>query len=170
MGKTRDIAFCQRVQINRPEDDRGGAGRGSRNCSLQYGILADDDDVDAVTSKFAHRRHQAVRIIILDEIDRQAAAFDITQLAQPIFKGSVCGMRAWAPGNDTDAENAGRRLFGFRRKHARDDEPEQQSHAEEPASCHSMTSSARSRRAGGTVRPSALAVLRLMISEYLVGC
>ena len=35
--------------------------------------------------------------------------------------------------------------------------------------CYSITSSARSSIPGGTVRPSALAVLRLMISEYLVG-
>jgi hypothetical protein len=34
---------------------------------------------------------------------------------------------------------------------------------------HSITSSARASRVGGTSRPSALAVLRLMISSYLVG-
>jgi hypothetical protein len=33
---------------------------------------------------------------------------------------------------------------------------------------HSMTSSARASSVGGTSRPSALAVLRLMISSYLV--
>src|ERR1700741_2309082 len=35
---------------------------------------------------------------------------------------------------------------------------------------HSITSSARASSVGGTVRPSALAVLRLMISSYFVGC
>jgi len=34
---------------------------------------------------------------------------------------------------------------------------------------HSITSSARASSAGGTVRPSALAVLRLITSSYLVG-
>src|SRR5262245_26034848 len=34
---------------------------------------------------------------------------------------------------------------------------------------HSITSSARASSAGGTVRPSAFAVLRLMLSSYLVG-
>ena|SRR5439155_1384108 len=34
---------------------------------------------------------------------------------------------------------------------------------------HSMTSSARASSVGGTSRPSALAVLRLMTSSYLVG-
>src|SRR6516164_4245866 len=40
----------------------------------------------------------------------------------------------------------------------------------ETAPPHSMTSSARARIAGGTVRPSALAVLRLTTSSNVVGC
>jgi hypothetical protein len=35
---------------------------------------------------------------------------------------------------------------------------------------HSMTSSARARIEGGMVRPSALAVFKLMTSSKLVGC
>jgi hypothetical protein len=42
--------------------------------------------------------------------------------------------------------------------------------AGELAALHSITSSARTRRAVGIVRPSALAVLRLMISSTLVAC
>src|SRR5262245_45548180 len=41
---------------------------------------------------------------------------------------------------------------------------------EKPAHLHSMTSSARARLEGGTVRPSALAVLRLTTSSNRVGC
>jgi hypothetical protein len=37
------------------------------------------------------------------------------------------------------------------------------------AACHSITSSARASNVGGTSRPSALAVLRLITSSYLVG-
>ncbi len=37
------------------------------------------------------------------------------------------------------------------------------------SSAHSTTSSARTRRVGGTSRPSALAVLRLITNSYLVG-
>ena len=40
---------------------------------------------------------------------------------------------------------------------------------DELAPLHSITSSARARSVGGTVRPSALAVLRLMTNSYLVG-
>jgi hypothetical protein len=36
--------------------------------------------------------------------------------------------------------------------------------------CHSMTLSARASNAGGTVTPSALAVLRFITSSNLVGC
>jgi hypothetical protein len=36
--------------------------------------------------------------------------------------------------------------------------------------CYSITSSARARIEGGTFRPSALAVLRLMTSSNVVGC
>src|SRR5262249_29670132 len=40
---------------------------------------------------------------------------------------------------------------------------------DELAALHSITSSARASRVGGTSRPSALAVLRLITSSYLVG-
>src|SRR6516225_5196313 len=40
---------------------------------------------------------------------------------------------------------------------------------DELAPSHSITSSARASSVGGTVRPSALAVLRLIVSSYLVG-
>src|SRR5262249_20919789 len=41
---------------------------------------------------------------------------------------------------------------------------------DELASSHSMTSSARARIDGGTVRPSAFAILRLTTSSKVVGC
>src|SRR5262249_8535591 len=41
---------------------------------------------------------------------------------------------------------------------------------DEVAACHSITSSARASSVGGTVTPSALAVLRLMINSTLVAC
>ncbi len=41
---------------------------------------------------------------------------------------------------------------------------------DELASFHSITSSARASRVSGTVRPNALAVLRLMINSNLIGC
>src|SRR5262249_21914909 len=43
-------------------------------------------------------------------------------------------------------------------------------HAAQQQGVYSITSSARASKVGGTVMPSALAVLRLITSSYLVGC
>ena len=42
-------------------------------------------------------------------------------------------------------------------------------HALQQTDCYSITSSARESSVGGTVRPSALAVLRLITVSYFVG-
>src|SRR5262249_24430135 len=58
-------------------------------------------------------------------------------------------------------------LLRARRERPRGCRTAEQRH--ELAPPHSITSSARASSVEGTVRPSALAVLRLMISSYLVG-
>ena len=166
MGETGDVAFCQRVAVDRSENNRGGAGRRSRKCGLQRGIRADDHDIEPAARKYGRSRRQTAHITVLDEFDCQVAAFDIAQLAQPILKGDIRGVRAWAPGNDTDMENTGRRSVGIGGRSGKADQ--QSSH--EPASDHSMTSSARARINGGIVRPSARAVLRLTTSSSLLAC
>jgi len=166
MAKAGDVAFCQRVEIDCPEHDRGGPGRRSRDCGLQHILAAGHDYIDAAASKLAHRHRQAVRVSVLDELDRQVATFDIAQLTQPLFKGGVLGVRARCPGNDTDMEDAGRHLVRIR---GRGGKADQKSRAKQPASGHSMTSSARARIVGGTVRPSPLAVFRLTIKSNLTG-
>src|SRR5262249_57931583 len=60
-----------------------------------------------------------------------------------------------------------RRLLRARRERPRGCSAAEQ--RDELAALHSNTSSARASRVGGTSRPSALAVLRLMPSSYLVG-
>ena len=45
-----------------------------------------------------------------------------------------------------------------------------QTHAPQQGKAYSITSSALASRVGGTVRPSAFAVFRLMISRNLTGC
>src|SRR6516225_11280607 len=106
-------------------------------------------------------------MVVLNKIDRQVVAFDIAQLAQAILECDVLGHQAWRPGDDADMENAGRCLVGIR---GRSGEADQKSHAKQPASSHSITSSARARIEGGMVRPSALAVFRLTTSSNVVGC
>src|SRR5215470_13467696 len=58
------------------------------------------------------------------------------------------------------------RLGGQRRG----ERPSQRGQQEAATIHHSITRSARANRGGGTVRPRALAVLRLMTSSNLVGC
>src|SRR5215469_6951963 len=135
MGKAGDVAFCQRIEIDCPEHDRGGPGRRSRDCGLQY-ILAGHDYIDAAASKLAHHRRKAIRIIFLDEVNRQVAAFDIAQLAQPLFKGGVLGRRALESGDDADMEDAGRHLVRIRSSSG---EADQKSRAKQPASGHSIS-------------------------------
>ena len=66
---------------------------------------------------------------------------------------------------DTDAAHT-LRCCALRRERQRRRAAKQ---CNELAPLHSITSSARARSVGGTSRPSALAVLRLMTSSYLVG-
>jgi hypothetical protein len=47
---------------------------------------------------------------------------------------------------------------------------QQETHALQQKASYSITSSARTSKEGGTVRPSALAVLRLITNSNLVGC
>ena len=47
---------------------------------------------------------------------------------------------------------------------------QQETHALQQKASYSITSSARASKEGGTVRPSALAVLRLITNSNLVGC
>src|SRR5215831_2042089 len=47
---------------------------------------------------------------------------------------------------------------------------QKQTHAPQHGLAYSTTSSARANSGGGTSRPSALAVLRLICSSYFVGC
>src|SRR5262245_27266356 len=64
------------------------------------------------------------------------------------------------------ADHGGRQLLRPRRKRPRRRTAEQRNELAPP---HSITSSARARSVGGTVRPRAFAVFRLITSSYLVG-
>ena len=65
-----------------------------------------------------------------------------------------------------NSDHRHRRLLRARRQRPSRRAAEQR---DERAASHSITSSARASRVGGISRPSALAVLRLITSSYLVG-
>src|SRR5262249_12343416 len=98
-------------------------------------------------------------------LDRNIAILNPTELAQPLQKGSdplaLNQRRRW------DHESDRRQLLRARRKGPRGSAAKQR---DELAPPHSITSSARPSSGSGTVRPSALAVLRLIISSTLVAC
>ena len=101
-------------------------------------------------------------------LDRDGAALDPAEFAQPLHKRlDPCALRSWRRRRrDTRwsaafAAGCARAASGQRRRAAKQ--------RDELAPSHSITSSARASSVGGTSRPSALAVLRLITSSYLVG-
>src|SRR5262249_39373341 len=111
-------------------------------------------------------RHEPLRPSFRGSIfNGDVPAFDVAEVAQPLPKvvpdGSVI-------------DDAATRHFRLRcgRRARRRERPSRSCATEqryELAPPHSITSSARASSVGGTSRPSALAVLRLMTSSYLVG-
>src|SRR5262245_9472987 len=109
---------------------------------------------------------QAVAIL-----DLHIAAFSPTQLLQALRKGRIafsCVViaRDGTARQHTDAPHA---LALLRARRARPRRCAAEQRDDLAPRCHSITSSARARRVAGMSRPSALAVLRLITSSYLVG-
>src|SRR5262249_62245571 len=96
-------------------------------------------------------------------LDQDVSALDISRFAQRGTK--CCNTAGKGTGCPTmnKSDNRHRRLLRARRERPRRRAAEQR---DELAALHSITSSARASSVGGTSRPSALAVLRLMIRSY----
>src|SRR5262249_30692537 len=150
------------------EHDRNGAGRlpQSRYC----GAGKSHDDVRPQRDQFAREFVNVVGIACRPAvIDPHVVTVGPAQLPQSLQKRR-------------NASLAYRMVFGERHKHAdasdlcwllraRRERPGGRAaeQRDELAAFHSITSSARASSVGGTVRPSALAVLRLITSSYFVG-
>src|SRR5262249_22206327 len=111
---------------------------------------------------------QSVVLVLRPAIlNRHILALDVAGFTNALpecgQKACTIGRRARAA-EETDHR---RRLLRARRKRPRSRAAEQRDEIAPPN--HSITSSARASSDGGTVRPSALAVLRLITSSYLVG-
>src|SRR5262244_1352927 len=100
-------------------------------------------------------------------LDLQVLSLDPTGFAEPLAKGgqrrSICLGRR--PVEEADHRH---RLLLCQKRTSRNNRAAQQHQL--AAVYHSMTSVAQARIDGGTVRPSALAVLRLTTSSNRVGC
>src|SRR5262245_27086407 len=103
-------------------------------------------------------------------IDPQVAALAPSQLAERLCERGEPGLPLGIVRGDIREHADAPRAFGLLR--ARRERPRNGRAAEkryEVAPLHSMTSSARASRLSGTVRPSDLAVFRLIANSYLVG-
>src|SRR5262249_27631250 len=146
---------------DRDHDDgnRGGGLLGRKSCGRAVGR----NDVHRATNE--RRRglgeslgHSVARRIVEGDV----LAFEVTEIAQPVTEGVPPGRVI----NDADARDLPRLLRPRRERPRRSCAAEQR---DEIAPLHSITSSAMASTPGGIVRPSALAVFRLITSSNFVG-
>ena len=164
--QTGDGAGAERVRRQR-EHDRDG------RCRLRCGgecISARDDDIDLEPDELGRDLGEALGATLPPAIlDGDGTSIDPPELPQPLHQHGeplAVGCRS-ARHQEPDCRQL-RRLLRVRRKRPSDGRAAEQ--RDELAPLHSMTSSARPSSGIGTVRPSALAVLRLMTSVYFSAC
>ena len=152
------------------EHDRNGPGRGLGGEHAEH-LAGDGDHRDLSADQVGRQRRQPVVLLLRPAIfDRDVAALDIAGFAQALAERVQPARVAAGGGAAQEADHRQRRLRargqrpGNRRRGRRAAEQR-----DELAPLHSITSSARVSTVAGTSRPSALAVLRLRISSYLIG-
>src|SRR5262249_29232612 len=101
------------------------------------------------------------------EGDVYVLAFDVPSLAQALSECILDGRRFARRSHTQEPDHRHRRLLRVCRERPRGCRAADQ--RDELAAPHSITSSARASTAGGTSRPSAFAVFRLITSSYFVG-
>src|SRR5499433_683213 len=145
---------------------RGGLLRGKGGRSARGG-----DQVHLQTDEFGGERGETIRFPLSEpDLKNDVLARDPAEVAESLLEcqqvGFVTILRSLV--EIADPPHLGRllRLGGERRG----EETASHSANERAPGDHSMTWSARARRDGGIVRPSALAVLRLITSSNLAGC
>src|SRR6516225_4674854 len=121
------------------------------------------NDIHREAGQFARDRGEPIGFLLRRTIvNSDGLTFNVAKLAQPVPKvvphGSII--------DDADPRQP-IALLRVRRERPRDRRAADE--RDELAPLHSITSSARASSGAGTVRPSALAVLRLIASSYLVG-
>src|SRR5215472_535920 len=113
------------------------------------------------------RRYRFDIFAIVAKLVGNIAPFDITEVAHPAheFLANLIVVRG-SRSDVSDARGLGRLLRTHRERPRCRRAAEQR---DERPTFHSITSSARASSVAGTVRPSVLAVFRLIANSYLVG-
>src|SRR5262245_34229886 len=145
--------------------DRNGCRRRLRR-SRARNAAERRNDVDLPASPFGGQPRQSIVVALRPPIfNRQVLAFDIAGLAQACSKCAHVRRILIAEPATEITEDGSRRLLcaSSQRPNYRAAEK-----CDELAPSHSITSLASASSVGGTARPSAFAVLRLMISSSLV--
>ena len=158
-----DEARCNRVAYD-SEDDRDCAGRLLGRFGSRRG--RGNDDIHLQAHELSGERWQPLRPTLCEAVlDHDGLTLDIAQLSQALPKGLE--NYAVRRGQGREVPDVGHLRLGGER---RGEEAASHCADECPPRGHWITSSARSSSDGGIVRPSALAVLRLMTSSNFVGC
>src|SRR5262249_23930318 len=147
---------------NQCQDDGNGRGLPFQ-CERCWGTSEDDGNgIEA----YQLLRKLVVRLGLTEResvFDREVLTLDVTKIPEP---SSQCLNEVGETGRREIAKTH-HALLRPRPERPRGRAAEQR---DELAALHSITSSARASRVGGTSRPSALAVFRLITSSKLVGC
>src|SRR5262249_37484486 len=143
---------------------RGRTLRGER-CRLAPGR---HDHGHLSVHQISRHGWQAVVVTIRPaELNRDVLPLDEAALGQAVAECGDEVRRILRRARAHETDDRDRRLLRLCRKRPRRRSAESQDELPPP---HSITSSASADSEGGTVIPSALAVLRLMISSNFVGC
>src|SRR5262249_27067794 len=164
-GEASDKAELHRVVAD-AEDDRDRRGRSFGHLSS---IVAGGrgDDGHATAHEVSHERRQAIEFALQPMVlHRYVLALDVAGFVEALAERGGKG-RIRRSGID-ECDHRHLRLLRARRERPCDRRAAEK--GDELAALHSTTSSAATRSVSGTVRPSALAALRLMTSRYIVGC
>src|SRR5712691_2132837 len=176
VGQSRDVAAGSPEAGRKSFPDRIGthADDGYRRRGLAGGFercrAAGKDHGDLEADQLGYEiRELADASLRHSVLDDDVLSLDVAELAQPLAE--CPGAEVIRSGCQiTDARDSDRLLRARRERPRRRGGAEERDELAPPhRRAHSITSSARASSVSGTVRPSALAVLRLIASRYLVG-
>ena len=167
-GEAGDKTELDRIVAD-AEDDRDRRGR-RLGRERRSEVPARGDHGHLTANQIGRQRRQAIVLTLRPAVfDRHVLALDIAGLLQALAKRAHAGPRTSSA--DAASRNPITGIAGCCARaasgHAAAAPP---SSVMNSRRSHSITSSARASSVGGTSRPSALAVLRLMTSSNLVGC
>src|SRR5262245_7194636 len=165
-SKALDQAKSHRV-LTAGEYDRYRRGR-RFGRERSDGSARRGDDSHATADEISHERGHALEAAVEPMVlDLHVLTLDVADFLEAFSKLSTNVHGAYRRTGANESNHRHRRLLCARRERPRGRATEQRD--ELAAHHHSITSSARASSEGGTSRPSAFPVLRLMSSSYLFG-